>query len=100
MALTLLFHEFKENFKIHNVIINHQRKENEHLIDIYCLEKDNLKKEKNHLVNLYYEDGLSYDLAYGQPNWELPKETKLVFSFKKKNILFFFLIALLISSRK
>ena len=47
MALTLLFHEFKENLKIHNVIINHQRKENEHLIDIYCLEKDNLKKKKS-----------------------------------------------------
>lgn len=64
----MLFHEFKENCKIQNVIIKHQRKENEHLIDMYCLEKDNLKKEKNHLVNLYYKDGLSYDLAYGQPN--------------------------------
>lgn len=36
------------------------------------------KNEKNVLINLYYKHGLSYDLKYGQPNWELPEETKII----------------------
>lgn len=76
------------------------------------------KNEKNVLINLYYKHGLSYDLKYGQPNWELPEETKIIltkptycstyiFSFKKKKTdsFFFFIVLncdliLLISSRE
>lgn len=39
MALTLLFCEFKDNGKINNGIIIYQRKENDFIIYIYCLEK-------------------------------------------------------------
>ena len=60
-----------------------------------------LQKEKDHLMILYRKHGLGFDLKYGEPNWELLEETKIisikltyfstyVFTFKKKKIDSFF----------
>ena len=106
MNLTLLFCELKENCYV-NAIIDYRRKENEFSLHVYCLEKDNdMKKERNRLLHLYYKYGLSYNLCYGQPNWELPREKRIIstkpiyfsmhiFSFKKKKVDSFFFIALI-----
>ena len=71
MAFTLLFQEFKGNCQIENAIINYYRKNNEFVINIYCLNKDiDLQKGKDHLMILYYKHGLNYNL-----HWEKPEVT-------------------------
>ena len=102
MTLTLLFCEFKENCNIDNAIIDYTRKESEYSIHICCLEKDiDIKKERNRLLHLYYKHGSSYNLCYGQLNWELPEEKRIIstkpvyfstyiFSFRKRKVDFFF----------
>ena len=53
MASTLLFQEFKGSCQTENVIINYYRKNNEFVINIYCLNKDiDLQKEKDRLMIL------------------------------------------------
>ena len=108
MALTLLFCEFKKNCNIDNAIIDYKRRENKFSIHIYCLEKDtDIKKERNCLIHLYYKHGLSYHLCYGQLNWELPEEKRIIFikpiyfltnifRFRKRKIDSFFFVVLIL----
>lgn len=93
MAFTFLFQKFKENCYIENTIIDYYRKNNEFVINIYCLNKGiDLQKEKDRLMILHLKHELGFDLT---------KETKIisirptyfstfVFSFKKKKINSFF----------
>ena len=76
MAFSFLFQKFKENCYIENTIIDYYRKNNEFVINIYCLNKDIvLRKEKDCLMILYYKHGLNFSVQ-----WEKPEVTQINFN--------------------
>ena len=65
MAFTLLFQEFKGNCQIENAIINYYRKNNEFVINIYCLNKDiDLQKGKDRLMILFFTASMDLITTY------------------------------------
>lgn len=81
-ATITVFQEFKEKSKIHNASITHVRKNDEFLLYISCLQKDiNIKNEQKRLINSWYKHGRCWQ------NYVFTAQ--IVFSLKKRQILFF-----------
>ena len=76
-----VFHKFDEKNVITGLPIFHfERKNVKFVITIFCLVKDiDFEKENKLFVSLYYKHILGYHYKrYGQADWELPKEKKLL----------------------